>query len=156
MQGYYVRDPLANGNEEAVTRACEGFTEKGASQPFWGDAHAQCLFIKTADAVDPQDEMWTDNDPVAAPELNSSHTIDETNTEYGVAGHEALGGPWTEVGDWLAEKVVICISPKKLPGIWTNQNGYTGTSCTTAYYNTAPWNGGSQTSNGTYISVPGA
>lgn len=156
VQGYYIRDPEANGNIEAVTRACEGFTESGATKPFWGEDHAQCLFIKTADAVEPQDEQWIDNDPAAAPELTSSHTIDETNTEYGVAGHEVLGGPWTEVGNWLAEKVVICISPRKLPGTWTNQNGYTGSLCTTAYFNTAPWGGGSQTSNGTYISVPGA
>ena len=57
-------------------------------------------------------------------------------------------------------KVVVCISPSKtvkggVPGAWQNHNGYTGTKCNTAYFNVAPWGGGSQDSNGTYISVPG-
>lgn len=162
VEGYYYRDPEANGNIEAVEQACARFTEKGATQPFWGDPQAQCLFFKTADAVeavDPIDGYWTDPVSDAAPDLTSGHVITEENIAYGVAGHEANAGPWTELakpGDrWLAEKVVVCISPKKLPGIWTNQNGYTGTNCKTAYFNTAPWGGGSQTSNGTYISVPG-
>lgn len=156
VQGYYIRDPEANGNVTAVETACARFTENGSAQPFWGEDQAQCLFIKTADAVDPVEEQWIDNAPEAAPELTSSQTVDETNTVYGVAGHEAAAGPWTEVGNWLTEKVVVCISPKKLPGIWTAQNGYVGTNCNTTYFNTAPWGGGSQTSNGTYISVPGA
>lgn len=47
-----------------------------------------------------------------------------------------------------AEKV-ICISPKKNPGIWTNQNGYTG-ACGSALYNAVAL-GGPVPSN----SVPG-
>ena len=47
-----------------------------------------------------------------------------------------------------AEKV-ICISPKKNPGIWTNQNGYAGT-CSAALYNSVAL-GGPVPSN----SVPG-
>lgn len=156
VQGYYIRDPEANGNIEATERACAEFTDKGPTWSQWGENQSKCLFITTADAVDPVEEQWIDNAPEAAPELTSNQTIDETNTVYGVAGHEAAAGPWTEVGNWLAEKVVVCISPKRLPGTWTAQNGYVGTNCNTTYFNTAPWGGGSQTSNGTYISVPGA
>ena len=95
---------------------------------------------------------------VARPDLNSSHTVAETNIAAG-NGHEVNGGPFTQIGNWLAQKVVICISPSKTvkggtPGAWANHNGYLGSKCTTAWFNVAPWGGGSQTSNGTYISVP--
>ena len=67
-------------------------------------------------------------------------------------------------------QTVVCISPstitkKGVPGAWVNKNGYDGGSftgtgsppapgCNTPYFKVAPWGNGSQTSNGTYISVP--
>lgn len=159
--GYYVVDPDFHGNEEAAQNSCNAFNAQAPVAPdwiapgFWGDTpHGNCVFIKTADAVEDQPEYWTRNDSIARPDLGTSHTVDETNYAEG-SGHEVNGGPWTQSGNWFVAKVVVCISPKRLPGIWTQQNGYTGTRCNTAWFNVAPWGGGSQTSNGTYISVPG-
>lgn len=158
--GFYYVDPAAPGNSAGHQNACDSFNSTGDSLPFWGDPQAQCLFQKTGDAVDPvdEDEYWTNNAPIARPDLNTSNTIDETNVASGT-GHETNGGPFTEIGNWLAGKVVVCISPSKTvkggtPGAWANHNGYIGNKCTTAWFNIAPWGGGSQTSNGTYISVP--
>jgi hypothetical protein len=79
-------------------------------------------------------------------------------TEYGLTGFDPT--PVTQMGNWFVGKVVVCISPSKtvkggVPGAWQNHNGYTGTKCNTTWFNMAPWGGGSQDSNGTYISVPG-
>jgi hypothetical protein len=161
--GYYIVDPDTRGNEEAAQNSCNAFNAQAPIAPdynapgFWGvTPHGNCIFVKTADAVDPVDEpeYWTLDAPLDRTDLLTSHTVDETNYASG-NGHEANAGPWTQSGSWLAAKVVICISPKKLPGIWTKQNGYLGDKCTTSWFNVAPWGGGSQTSNGTYISVPG-
>jgi hypothetical protein len=155
VQGYYVVNPSANGNDDANQRACDARNAIGSTHPGWGDDTQQCLFVKTGDAV-PETTIpgfWT-----AGPDLvtvvpgQSASQTDVTN-EYNLVGLDSV--PYTENGNWFVDKVVICISPKKLPGIWTKQNGYTGINCNTAYFNTAPWGGGSQTSNGTYISVPG-
>jgi hypothetical protein len=161
--GYYIVDPDSHGNEEAAQRSCDAFNAQAPVAPdytapgFWGvSPHGNCVFVQTSPAVDPVDEAeyWTPNAPINRTDLLTAHTVDETNTAAGT-GHETNGGPFTQTGSWFVAKVVVCISPTKLPGTWRTQNGYTGTKCNTTYFNTAPWGGGSQTSNGTYISVPG-
>lgn len=159
--GYYVVDPDAHGNEEAAQNSCKAFNDLAPVAPdykapgFWGDSpQGNCVFVKTDDATLPVAEFWTLDAPTDRGDLDTAHTVQETNFASG-SGHEVNGGPFTQIGSWLAGKVVICISPKKLPGTWTTQNGYIGNKCNTAYFYTAPWGGGSQTSNGTYISVPG-
>ncbi|MGH6785490.1 MAG: hypothetical protein ACREBO_01560 [Novosphingobium sp.] len=169
VQGYYINCDFGHGQGNDNSGTCEdvgqpqasclAHNNTGDSLPFWGEDTEQCKFIKTGDAVDAVPEHWeTDANLTPRPDLKTSHTIDETNTAQG-SGHESNGGPFTQVGNWLAGKVVVCISPSKtvkggVPGAWANHNGYTGTKCTTAWFNVAPWGGGSQTSNGTYISVP--
>jgi len=48
-----------------------------------------------------------------------------------------------------------------MPGAWRAQNGYDGgdmtgpaAGCNTPYFKVAPWGAGTDSSNGTYISVP--
>lgn len=174
VQGYYINCDFGHGqgNDNGGTcedvgqpqGSCAAHNSTGDSLPFWGQNTEQCKFIKTGDAVDPvdEDEYWvTDAALTPRPDLSTTHSQNETNYAQG-NGHEANGGPFTEVGNWLAGKVVICISPTKNPGAWRVQNGYGGGSltgpaagCNTSYFKVAPWGGGSQTSNGTYISVPG-
>ena len=153
VQGYYTNP----GHSTGVVADCNGFDE---TKDFWGEDKGACIFTQTGPAVDPVDieESWTLDVPIDRTDLNTFHTVNETNTASGT-GHEVNGGPFTQIGTWLAQKVVICISPSKTvkggtPGAWANHNCYLGSKCTTAWFNVAPWSGGSQTSNGTYISVP--
>jgi hypothetical protein len=178
IEGYYQVHKDGHGNEEGTQQSCDAFTalqptlyDGSDGPPWWGidydpsnvDAdHGQCDFIKTGDADPGTPEQWIPGAPVVHPELSPAFTIDQTDRASGT-GHETNGGPYTEVAPpgtlWNAGQVVICISPSKtvkggVPGAWANHNGYTGTKCTTAWYTVAPWGAGSQTSNGTLISVP--
>ena len=88
-----------------------------------------------------------------------------------LAGHEEHGGPVLATGGpFHIGQVVVCISPstttkKGVPGAWVAKNGYDGGSfsgagtppapgCNTPYFKVAPWGSGTESSNGTYISVP--
>ena len=178
IQGYYLVHKDGHGNEEGTQQSCDAFTalapllpDGSDAPPWWGidfdptnveADHGQCDFIKTADADPGSDEEWIPGAPVVHPELSPALTVDQVDRASGT-GTETNGGPYTEVASpgtlWNAGQVVICISPSKtvkggVPGAWANQNGYLGTKCTTAWYTVAPWGAGSQTSNGTLISVP--
>jgi hypothetical protein len=109
------------------------------------------------------EESWTtDAGLTRMQDLDKSYTVDETIYDTH-GGTELQGGPWSETAKgtdrWMSAQVVICISPststKKTVAGWAWQNGYGGVNCTTAWFKIAPYGGGSQTSNGTYISVPG-
>ncbi|WP_340588683.1 hypothetical protein [Erythrobacter alti] len=105
-----------------------------------------------------EDDPAHDEDEPRNPEAGVP--ISETQTDN-LMGHEEDGGRFEISGDLFIGKVVVCISPststrRGVPGEWRQQNGYTGNKCTTTWFNVAPWGGGSQTSNGTYISVPPA
>jgi hypothetical protein len=166
VQGYYIVHSDGHGNEEGAQQSCDAFSAKQPTSltdttvPWWGYVdpdptkadQGQCDFIKTADATPDVTvpESW--DTPVLV--TNVAQTAINQDQTDSLAGHEANGGRVDVTGDFFIGQVVICISPKKLPGVWTKQNGYTGGNCTTAWFNTAPWGGGSQTSNGTYISVP--
>lgn len=148
VAGYYVIEPTDQGNEEAGQNSCNAFTALGSTWEHWGNDHAQCDFVTTTP------EHYEDQeraDEAGTPE-NSTQT-DNLNA------FEDHGGPITIGGNIFVGQVVVCISPssttkKGVPGEWRQQNGYTGDKCNTTYFNSAPWGGGSQTSNGTYISVP--
>ncbi|MFM5917018.1 MAG: hypothetical protein ACKOOL_05730 [Novosphingobium sp.] len=145
---YYV-NTIENGNGD-----CKGINP---SNPHWGQDIGACKWTGTG------------SDPVHIPDswlpgptedvATYDHSVDQITISDG-SGHETNGGPYQETAPagtlFNAAQVVVCISPKKLPGIWTNQNGYTGSKCNTTYFNSAPWGAGTNTSNGTYISVPGA
>lgn len=140
VEGFYV-NTIENGNGD-----CGGLSP---ANPHWGQDIGACKFTKTGDGTE---ESWDLGTPiVTATSQGPISQTDESDT-YGLDGFDLT--PFTQTGNWFVGQVVICISPKKLPGTWTKQNGYTGDNCNTAYFNTAPWGGGSQDSNGTYISVP--
>lgn len=171
--GFYIVDPelIDTPQYNAQLQACNAFNAQAPVAPdykapgFWGRSpQGNCVFQQTDPAIDPVDELeyYTPGPTLARPDLDTIHMVDETNIAEDVMGHEVNGGPFTLTGNFLAAQVVICISPKKLPGIWTTQNGYSGedlvgpaAGCNTPYFKVAPYGGGSQTSNGTYISVPG-
>ena len=163
--GSYIVDPALIGAPQynAQLQACNAFNAQAPVAPdysapgFWGNpTQGPCVFEEISPAVDPvnEPEYWTPNAPIDRVDLLTTHTVDETNFATN-SGRELNGGPWTQAGSWFVSKVVVCNSPLKLPGTWRPQNGYVGTKCTTTYFYSAPWGGGSQTSNGTYISVPG-
>jgi hypothetical protein len=149
VQGSYVVDPDAPGDSKDAIRAnCDAFTALGpdASQPWWGTDHAFCDFVTTVAAHDEQQDR--------PPEAGTPISQDQTDT---LSGHENHGGPVeADGGIFHIGQVVICISPSKPTpgGTWRTQNGYTGNLCTTAYFKIAPFGSGSESSNGTYISVP--
>lgn len=166
VQGIYVVHEDGHGNEEGAQQSCNAFTAQQPTSlndttvPWWGYVdpdpskadHGQCDFQKTADATPDVTvpESW--DNPVL--QTNVPQTAINQDQTDSLTGHEENGGRVDVTGDYFVGQVVICISPKKLPGIWTKQNGYTGGKCTTEWFNQAPWGGGSQTSQGTYISVP--
>ncbi|MEY4270960.1 MAG: hypothetical protein RLZZ58_2176, partial [Pseudomonadota bacterium] len=104
-------------------------------------------------AIDPvHEDAYYDDAVLADTVAGTAIELAQTDT---LDGFEANGGPVTLSGDLFVGNPVICISPKRLPGIWTKQNGYTGDKCTTAWFTnpSIAWNA-STTSQGTYISVP--
>jgi len=159
--GHYVFNDDGTGSDEDAVRAnCEQYTDH--NQPWWGEPYRpsadnpRCKFEGTLDDVDPahyDDPVLVGNEPGTA--------VNQDQTDS-LVGFEDEGGPVTETGNFFIGQVVICISPttttqvkKGVPGTWVWKNGYTGGNCTTDwFYNHAQWGGGSQDSNGTYISVP--
>ena len=149
VQGYYINNGT---NPSGGEGSCQGLSP---ANPHWGQDIGNCTWVQTGPGTDPVPESW-DPPVLAGLEAGTPVNQDQTDSLY---AFEDVGGPVTENGDFFVGKVVICISPsttakKGVPGAWQNHNGYTGTKCTTAHFNVAPWGGGSQTSNGTYISVP--
>jgi hypothetical protein len=151
--GHYVISPDAHGGEEeAILQECNAYNALGENDPlpgFWGNSpQGNCVFEITTpegDTDEPRDD-------------EAGTPIEQTQTDTLLAHEDA--GEGFDIGETvLIGQAVICISPSKtgpkgVPGTWTKQNGYTGSNCTTTYFNTAPWGAGSQDSNGTYISVP--
>jgi hypothetical protein len=167
VQGYYTNSSEDNGGGEGNgvphgggtggNQSCSGF-DPGHDK--WGENIGACIFTKTGDAVPPTTTAgyWTQTPDIVTPYSGQAASQTDGTTEYGLIGFDPT--PITQTGNWFVGKVVVCISPSKtvkggVPGAWQNHNGYTGTKCNTAYFNVAPWGGGSQDSNGTYISVPG-
>jgi hypothetical protein len=151
LQGHYIVEPTDQGNEEASQNSCNAFTALGNNDPrpdWWGTDHAQCDFVT--------DQAEHDEDQDRPDEAGTP--VQETQTDT-LTAHEDAGEGYDVSETVLIGQAVICISPstttkKGVPGVWKQQNGYTGNKCTTAWFNVAPWGHGSQDSNGTYISVP--
>jgi hypothetical protein len=156
VQGYYVVADDAPGNSgDAIKANCDSFTAMGNDEtrpPWWGlpEDHAFCHFIMTQEGgTGPEDRP------------DEYGSVEETQTDT-LTAHENDGEGYTIDDNILLGQVVVCISPttstqtkKGVPGTWTPKNGYDGSKCNTPYFNSAPWGAGSQTSKGTYISVPG-
>lgn len=152
--------------------------------PWYGEDHGgndnndhvfHCVFVGTQ-AYHEHHDAYSDPatytagsifDPTETP-INQPQGPDLLN------GHEANGGRVDVTGDLFIAQVVVCISPSTTskntqPSGWRAQNGYDGgdfagaidpvtlkpaVGCNTPYFKVASYGGGSQTSNGTYISVP--
>jgi hypothetical protein len=139
--------------------SCAAHTAQGPTGPFWGRNTEQCRWVvdipETPEVVIPG--FWTRGADIVTVTIGQTASQTDVTNEFGLTGTDYT--PFTQTGNYLSGKVVVCISPSKtvkggVPGAWQNHNGYTGTKCNTTYFNTAPWGGGSQDSNGTYISVP--
>lgn len=136
VQGSYVVNPDAQGNEEAKQNSCNAFNAQGVNFQFYGFDHAQCLFNVTAPAVP---DSFTDaffDPPVPAGSVAGT-PVNQTQTDNLMA-HETLGAGFQISETVTLGQVVVCISPSstgtKLPGAWATKNGYTGDRCTTAWY----------------------
>ncbi|MGX7895006.1 hypothetical protein [Tsuneonella sp. HG222] len=176
VQGYYLNWNFGhgNGNDNGTTvegpasefpqGACAAYNSTGNTLPFWGENKEQCKFIVTAPAqegyTDP--EFWDPYVDAGSPIAQTPINQDQQDT---LSGHETSGGPVQAIGgDYHVGQVVICISPttgaqakKGNPGTWVAKNGYetvSPTKCTTEWFKVAPWGAGTDSSNGTYISVP--
>lgn len=122
--------------------ACRAYDANGL---FQGEDQGQCVWVG---------ETSHESGNEAGVPVSQSQT--DTLT-----AHEDFGGPTgAEGGPIFIGQVVVCISPsttskKGVPGDWVKKNGYDGIHCTTDWFkNFAEWGSGSQTSNGTWISVP--
>ena len=126
----------------------------------WGEDIGACIFTQTGDA---EDEQITQafNDPAAFVVNEAGVAINQSQTDSDVASFEEHGGIVQVSAEYYVGQAVICNSPGSKGGTWRVQNGYNGGSftgpaagCNTPYFKIAPWGNGSQTSNGTFTSVP--
>lgn len=154
--GSYINNGTnPSGNEGS----CQGLNP---NNPHWGQNLGNCTFVGDGTTIPGElisEGYWVNDGPVRATQFDSAGLTDSQVDQFSEQRHEYNGEPFTELGNWYVGQVVVCISPstgtkKGVPGEWRPQNGYSGEKCNTAYFNAAPWGGGSQTSNGTYISVP--
>lgn len=159
---YVFNDDGTGGDEEAIRRNCEQQTDNG--QPWWGqlyipnDNNPRCRFEGTPAYDEIIDEHY---DPPILHATVAGTPVDQAQTDN-LPGFEAHGGRIDVTGEFHIGQVVVCISPstgggngkKGNPGEWRQQNGYTGDKCTTDWFKVAPWGAGTESSNGTYISVP--
>lgn len=155
--GVYVFNDDGTGSDEDAVRAnCEQYTDNG--QPWWGDPfrpnpdNPRCRFEGTPGGIEIIPEYF--DPPVLI--ANVAGTPVQREQTDNLLAFEDSGGPVQVTGEFHIGQVVICISPKKPTpgGTWQTHNGYTGDLCTTDWFKVAPWGAGTESSNGTYISVP--
>lgn len=101
----------------------------GDGQP-WGTSYGQCVFHPGP--YSPGTEGTLDPDTFFANEAGTAVNQDQTDT---LLAHEDFGEGFDTSETLLIGTVVVCISPGKKGGTWTQQNGYTGSKCTTTWYN---------------------
>ena len=150
VEGFYT-NTIENGNGD-----CQGIPN---TNPHWGQDIGACEWHETGPAT--EDEIVDPYfDPAALIDTVPGVPVNQDQTDS-LDGFEDHGGPvQAEGGPFHIGQVVICISPststkKGVPGAWVAKNGYTGTNCTTDWFkNHAVWGSGTESSNGTYISVP--
>lgn len=139
---------------------CNGFTP---DKDFWGEDQGACIFkpdgttISVGAASYGEPEFFETVDGGAVPQPQDDL----------LAGHEAAGPADFATGNFPQGQVVICISPSTTtkrgsPGGWVAKNYYgggdlngTGIGCNATTFVNAAYKSGSETSQGTYNSVPG-
>jgi hypothetical protein len=143
-----------NGNH-GNNESCNGFDPKDA---WWGTDKGACQFIAEGGTGQILTGYTPVPDTVVVTDFGSDATTAVLQPQSdNLRSHETFGPePAEETGRFDAGKPVICISPKKLPGTWTTQNGYTGAKCTTAWYYdpTIVWNAAHAESHN-YVTIPG-
>jgi hypothetical protein len=147
LEGYYTNNGTnPSGNEGS----CQGLSP---ANPNWGSDLGNCEWHKTGGG---ETTAPSYDDPIVVATLPQT-PIEESQTDN-LHGYEDHGGPTTPAPSHSNGQVVVCNSPtgatKGNPGSWKAQNGYGGANCNTAYFNSASWGAGTDTSQGTYISVP--
>ena len=165
VEGQYVlrEDLIGTPQGNAVMQACVAYNEAhaaGADQGFWGTTpQGNCQFEVTQEAY--VETIPAYNDPAAIVANEPGAAINQSQTDGDVASFEEHGGIVQVTAEYHVGQVVICNSPGSKGGTWRVQNGYNGGSfagpaagCNTPYFKIAPWGSGSQTSNGTFTSVP--
>ena len=153
--GTWAVKPDFRGNEEQMTQNCNAFN---TSLPGGPNTHnsdtdqANCTYTVTTAAFD--DPAFHDPaEEVASGVPGGSFNQDQTDQ---LSAHESLGEGFDVSETLNIGQVVVCISPKKLPGTWTKQNGYTGSKCTTDWYNGGAKTGVSNLNTGSHnwVTVP--
>jgi hypothetical protein len=151
--GFYT-NPQPNGLGD-----CQGIRP---SNPNWGDDIGACIFTPSGPPVPVGPGTY--DDPVFVSTV-AGGTEDQDQDDL-LAGHEDNGPGGSATGIFPQGQTVICISPstttkKGVPGAWVAKNYYdggdlngTGTGCNTTTFINATYKSGSETSQGTYISVP--
>lgn len=151
--GHWIVNPDFHGNEEAVTNNCIAFNTSLPGGPANGDPtdQANCRYIVDQEAFD--EPAYHDAPVVITNVAGGSYNQDQTDT---LLAHESFGEGFDTSETLIIGQVVVCISPKKLPGTWTKQNGYTGTKCTTSWYNSGAMVGVSNLNTGSHnwVTVP--
>lgn len=165
--GEYVPYGDFGDSEDAVRGNCASMTAKGypieRRPEWWGvdefivgsDDKPHCQFDGTLEHDEERPASWdapVERYVIAGTPINQDQTDSLT-------AFEDHGGPVQVTGAYHVGQTVICISPststkKGVPGAWRPQNGYSGLKCTTDWFKVAPWGAGTESSNGTYISVP--
>jgi len=153
--GHWNVKPDFKGNEEAATNNCNAFNSSLPGGPHNANSdteQANCVY--TVDQAAYDDPAYHD-DAVLLTQGVAGGSFDQTQTDE-LSAHESAGEGFTTGETLNIGQVVVCISPKKLPGTWTKQNGYTGTKCTTDWYNGGAKAGVSNLNTGSHnwVTVP--
>lgn len=147
VEGYYVNNGTEPSNGQG---SCQGLSPANSH---WGEDLGNCTFVKTGNGT-PGTPTY---DAAEVVDLIPQTAIEENQTDQ-LHGFEEHGGQTTPAAPHSVGQVVVCNSPstttKGNPGAWKPQNQYVGTNCNTAYFKIAEWGAGTDTSQGTYISVP--
>ena len=135
--GHYENHDFGHGNGhdnsgDGIQGSCLAHNNAGPTQfGQWGEDTEQCLFIGER-AHDVEHEAYLGEDTFVVNEVQTAINQDQTDT---LTAHETLGEGFDTSETLLIGQVVVCISPGPKGGAWKQQNGYTGTKCTTAWYN---------------------
>jgi hypothetical protein len=168
--GHYINCDFGNGQGNDNGGACDEVAQpqgscaahnmQGSSFPGYGMDTEQCKFVVDVPAQDAYDDPAY-LDP-AAPFTNVAGTpVNQDQTDE-LSAHEDFGAGFNISETVILGQVVVCISPttttqvkKGVPGTWTLKNGYTGSKCTTDWFNTGATAGVDNLNlQGTFISVP--
>ena len=148
VEGFYTNPGTNPSGQEG---SCQGV---GPDNIHWGESFGACEWHPTGPAVEDETvpESWDDAEFVVN-EAGTAVNQDQTDT---LAAHEDFGEGFDTSETLNIGQVVVCISPRKLPGTWTKQNGYTGDKCTTSWYNGGAMSGVTNLNTGShnYVTVP--